>query len=118
MTLYGVPTLPRLRGVCGQAGTPLEYRLELVRPCEETNTPALIALSPNAKIPVLIDGDLTLWESLPSTFIYIIRAPQGGYGLTRHPNIYTWIERCEAREARKHVRTEIDAYTPSQQEAG
>ncbi len=184
----------------------VEYQLELVRPYEETNTPALVALNPNAKIPVLVDGDLTLWESLainlylakkfgsplwPETELdrahivqwsfwvvtevepflwemwqhrgrlakgerdaaranqaesilhaaletfenylvsrewvvgqafsladlnlesYIIRARHGGYHLARHPNIYSWIERCEARDARKQVRAQIAAYTSS-----
>jgi glutathione S-transferase len=29
-----------------------------------TQTPEFLALDPNAQVPVLIDGDLRLWESL------------------------------------------------------
>ena len=42
----------------------VEYALESVRPYEDTGSPELVRLNPNAKIPVLEDGELVLWESL------------------------------------------------------
>lgn len=32
----------------------------------EHKTPAFLAMNPNAKVPVLVDGNTTLWESKPS----------------------------------------------------
>ncbi|MCH8141473.1 MAG: glutathione S-transferase family protein [Proteobacteria bacterium] len=209
LTLYGVPASQASRCMWALQELGVNYQLELVRPYEETNTPELKALNPNGKIPVLVDGDLTLWESLainlylaqrygsplwPASELhrahvlqwsfwvitevepflwemwqhrerlkeserdaaradqaesilhaaletfenhlasrewvvgqkfsvadlnvesYIIRARHGGYDLAQHSNIDRWIERCEARQARKQVRTQIEAYTSSQQQ--
>ena len=41
---------------------------------------------------------------------YIVRARRGGYALDRHPHLHRWIERCEARPARRRVRTMIEEF--------
>lgn len=41
---------------------------------------------------------------------YVIRARHSGYDLAEHLHLYSWIERCEARTARKTVREMIEAY--------
>ena len=64
LTLYGVPASQASRCMWALEELGVNYQLELVRPYEETNTPELKTLNPNGKIPVLVDGDLTLWESL------------------------------------------------------
>jgi len=44
---------------------------------------------------------------------YIIRARRGGYRLTDHQALNEWIERCEARPARRKVRQMIVDYESS-----
>jgi glutathione S-transferase len=182
----------------------LAYELEIVRPYQDTRAASLLAVNPNGKIPVLIDGDLVLWESLAINLYlahqygaplwptahteqaialqwsfwvvtevephlwemwqarsatrpdearariaedrlraaltildshladrnwitdggfsvadlnlesYIIRARRGGFELTTHTNLWAWIERCEARPARQHVRSKIVAFEREQ----
>ncbi|MBC3482691.1 glutathione S-transferase [Pseudomonas sp. SWRI59] len=54
---------------------------------QPTNTPAFLALNPNAMIPVIQDGDFTLWESNT-----IIR-----YLATRHDQGATYPAEAQAR---------------------
>lgn len=44
---------------CGAAYTREDWGL----PLRDPNTAEFLALNPNAQVPVLIDGDVTLWES-------------------------------------------------------
>lgn len=64
MKLYYSDTL-NPRKVCALArylASPVEFmRVELGK--GEHLTPAFRAMNPNAKVPVLVDGDLVLWES-------------------------------------------------------
>lgn len=64
MKLYYAETM-NPRKVCAVAkhlGSPVEYvRVDLSR--GEQRTPAFLAENPNGKVPVLVDGDLHLWES-------------------------------------------------------
>lgn len=64
LKLYGVPASQASRCLWALEELGVEYALETVRPYEDTNSPELKALNPNAKIPVLEDGELVLWESL------------------------------------------------------
>ena len=65
MKLYYAETM-NPRKTCATAkhlGIRLEYeKIELGK--GEQKHPAFLARNPNGKVPVLVDGDLTLWESL------------------------------------------------------
>jgi glutathione S-transferase len=202
LKLYGIPASQASRCLWALEELGVEYALERVRPYEDTQKPELLELNPNGKVPVLLDGELVLWESLainlylaqkfgaplwPEDAIdrahalqwsvwvggevephlwsmrmhrellpaneriearateaetklrgalelldrhlasspwvvgtafsvadlnlesYIIRARRGGYDLAEHLHLHSWIERCEARPARKKVRAMIEA---------
>jgi glutathione S-transferase len=175
----------------------LEFELLLARPRVETHTRTFEALNPNRKVPVLVDGDVVVWESMAINFYlaerygewlwphdpghraevlqwsfwvandvepylwrmwqeadteaeaplrralsmldavlegrewivgesftladlhlesYIVRARRGGYRLRDHRWLYGWIERCEARPARRRVRDRIRAYEDGENE--
>jgi glutathione S-transferase len=65
MKLYTFPASPNARKVAivaAHLGMPLEAVIvDLAK--KETHTPEFLALNPNGKIPVLVDGDFVLWES-------------------------------------------------------
>jgi glutathione S-transferase len=64
MKLYYAETM-NPRKVCALAkflGLPVEFvRVDLRK--GEHRTPEFLAMNPNGKVPVLVDGDLVLWES-------------------------------------------------------
>ena len=64
MKLYYAETM-NPRKVCALAkylGLPVEFvRVDLRK--GEQHTPDFLAVNPNGKVPVLVDGDLVLWES-------------------------------------------------------
>jgi len=64
MKLYYAETM-NPRKVCALArylGSPVEFvRVDLFK--GENRTPEFLSKNPNGKVPVLIDGDLVLWES-------------------------------------------------------
>jgi glutathione S-transferase len=65
MKLYGFPPSPNTRKVQAVAvhlGIPLEFELVDITK-GKARTPEFLAMNPNAKTPVLQDGDFTLWES-------------------------------------------------------
>jgi glutathione S-transferase len=64
MKLYYAQTM-NPRKACAVAkylGSPVEYiRVDLSR--GEQRTPEFLAMNPNGKVPLLVDGDMHLWES-------------------------------------------------------
>lgn len=52
----------KVDAVAKQLGIPLEHKVVDVAK-GENRTPEFLAINPNGKIPVLVDGDVTLWES-------------------------------------------------------
>jgi glutathione S-transferase len=65
MKLYDFPASPncrKVRAVAYELGIPFEH--EPVNPLRgEARTPQFLAKNPNARVPVLEDGDFVLWES-------------------------------------------------------
>ncbi|WP_394840875.1 glutathione S-transferase family protein [Pendulispora brunnea] len=65
MDFYTNPLSPNCRkvdAVAKQLGIDLNVKLIDIRK-GENREPAYLAINPNGKIPTLVDGDLTLWES-------------------------------------------------------
>ena len=64
MKLYYFPT-PNSRKVCAAAkylGSKLEY-VRVSLPDGEQRKPEFLAINPNGKVPVLVDGKASIWES-------------------------------------------------------
>ena len=65
MKLYTNPLSPNCRkvdAVAKQLGIDVTHQAVDVA-AGETRTPEFRAINPNGKVPVLVDGDITLWES-------------------------------------------------------
>lgn len=65
MEFYTNPLSPNCRkvtAVAKQLGIPLEYKMIDVLK-GEGRKPEFLAINPNGKVPTLVDGDVTLWES-------------------------------------------------------
>jgi len=65
MKLYSNPYSPNCRkvhGVIAQIGSEVEMQTVNLQEGEQRR-PELLELNPNGKVPVLVDGDTTLWES-------------------------------------------------------
>lgn len=75
ITILGKTTSINVRKVlwtCEEAG--ITYQQEdYGSGFASTETDAFRALNPNAMVPVLIDGDFVLWESIPSAAIWRAR---------------------------------------------
>ena len=56
------PNALRVRAVAKELGIDLDV-VEVDMRKGEHKTPAYLALNPNGKVPLLVDGDFTLWES-------------------------------------------------------
>jgi glutathione S-transferase len=81
LKILGKPTSINVRKVlwtCAELGLPFELEAwgEGFRP---TTAPEFLALNPNAMVPVLLDGDLVLWES--NTICRYLCAQHGGAAL-------------------------------------
>jgi glutathione S-transferase len=63
MKLYSIQASNNCRRVLATAQH-LGIELEVIeQPMAEMKAPPYLALNPNGKVPTLVDGDLTLWES-------------------------------------------------------
>jgi glutathione S-transferase len=62
--LYGIARSRTMRPLWMLEELGLPYENVKVSFVNETRTPAFLKLNPNGHIPVLQDGDLTLWESM------------------------------------------------------
>jgi glutathione S-transferase len=65
MKLYNAnlsPNALRVRAVAAELGIPLDV-VEIDLRKGENKTASYLAMNPNGKVPVLVDGDFVLWES-------------------------------------------------------
>ena len=62
--LYGVPRSRTMRSLWMLEELGLPYENVKVSFVDETRKPEFLKINPNGHIPVLQDGDLTLWESM------------------------------------------------------
>jgi len=65
MKLYDAPQNPnslKIRAVAHEVDVPLEI-VTVNMQQGETKTPAYLAHNPNGKVPTLVDGDFSVWES-------------------------------------------------------
>jgi|SRR5579859_1132234 len=65
MKIYDFPLSPncrKVRAIVYELGRPAEFRgVDLFK--GEQRAPQVLALNPNTKVPILVDGDFVLWES-------------------------------------------------------
>src|ERR1044072_7498913 len=65
MKLYNAnlsPNALRVRAVANELGSPLEI-VDVALRKGENKSASYLAINPNGKVPVLVDGDFVLWES-------------------------------------------------------
>lgn len=64
MKLYGIPQSRAARCLWALEETGLDYERVNTVMRKDTGTPEFLAINPNGRVPALVDGDLTLCESL------------------------------------------------------
>jgi glutathione S-transferase len=64
MKLYGTPVSRALRSIWAAEEVGVDYEFVSTSYLEESKTPEYLAINPNGRIPALVDGDLTLFESM------------------------------------------------------
>ena len=62
--LYGIPGSRALRSIWAIEEVGIDYELVPTHFIKQSKTPEYLAINPNGKIPALVDGDLTLFESM------------------------------------------------------
>ena len=62
--LYGISSSRAIRAIWGIEEVGVEYEHVPVSFREDSKTPEYLAVNPNGRIPALVDGDLTLFESM------------------------------------------------------
>jgi len=75
--LYGTPVSRAQRSLWALEEVGVEYENIPTHFVDESKTPEHLARNPNGRIPVLVDGDLTLWESMAIN-LYLARKYDGG----------------------------------------
>ena len=78
LTLYGVPRSRAMRclWMLEELGVPYEHVKTMFGPTG-SRTPEFLRINPNGHIPALVDGDVTLFESLAIN-LYLARKHDGG----------------------------------------
>jgi glutathione S-transferase len=64
ITIHGIPKSRAFRCLWAAEEAGVAYRIEATDFTTGVKAPAFAAINPNAKIPALTDGSLTMWESL------------------------------------------------------
>jgi len=87
--LYGIPASQASRCLWVLEELDLDYEFQITRPGVETRSDEILRLNPNRRIPVLVDAEVVLWESLAINLYLAER-----YGADR-----LWSHRVEERAA-------------------
>jgi len=75
--LYGVPMSRAFRSLWALEEIGVEYESVPVNFLDDAKKPQYLAINPNGRIPALVDGDLTLFESMAIN-LYLARKYDGG----------------------------------------
>ena len=75
--LYGIPVSRAQRSLWALEEIGVEYENIPTHFIGESKTPEHLARNPNGRVPVLVDGDLMLWESMAIN-LYLARKYDGG----------------------------------------
>jgi glutathione S-transferase len=75
--LYGVPMSRALRSLWALEEIGVDYENVAVNFLDEAKKPQYLAINPNGRIPALVDGDLTLFESMAIN-LYLAKKYDGG----------------------------------------
>ncbi len=62
--LYGVPASRALRSIWAAEEIGVDYELVRTHFADDSKKPDYLAINPNGRIPALVDGDVTLFESM------------------------------------------------------
>ena len=82
-TLYGVSGSRALRSIWAIEETGIEYEHVPTHFFKDSKTPEYLAINPNGRVPALVDGELTLFESMAIN-LYLART-YGGDLYPQHP---------------------------------
>lgn len=83
----------RVRWTLQELGVDFES-VTVVIPKGQNRTPEFLALNPTAKLPVLVDGDLVLTESVAIVLYLAEKYPEKGFlpaGLVQRADAYRWL---------------------------
>ena len=75
--LYGVPLSRAFRSLWALEEIGVDYENVPVNFVDDAKKPQYLAINPNGRIPALVDGDLTLFESMAIN-LYLARKYDGG----------------------------------------
>ena len=75
--LYGVPMSRAARSIWAIEEVGVEYELVPTSFLGDSKKPEYLAINPNGRIPTLVDGDVTLFESMAIN-LYLARKYDGG----------------------------------------
>jgi len=75
--LYGVPVSRAFRSLWALEEIGIDYENVSVNFLGDSKKPQYLAINPNGRIPALVDGDLTLFESMAIN-LYLARKYDGG----------------------------------------
>jgi len=75
--LYGVPMSRAFRSLWALEELGVEYESVPVNFLDDAKKPQYLAINPNGRIPALVDGDLTLFESMAIN-LYLAKKYDGG----------------------------------------
>lgn len=88
--LHGVPGSRALRSIWAIEEVGIDYELVPTHFIKDSKTPEYLAINPNGKIPALVDGDLTLFESMAIN-LYLAKTYGGAlYPGTPADEALTW----------------------------
>jgi len=84
------PNCRKIRALAYELDIPLDFvRVDL--PKGEQRAPAFLAINPNGRVPVLVDGDLVLWES--TAILRYLAAKAGGALVPTAPRAVAEVDR-------------------------